>query len=151
MKTANFKINSKHFLYSGLVISFCLLCSGLSSLLSRSDFLAKKEKPMLAEDVAFLCEKLETKSNAVCISGQAVYPKDFSDLISEKFDTPPTTYQDFQNAFIQFQTKTIIETNPNVIISTYDLNRDGEYDLMPYFDGTLEDNVIRFIVFKESF
>ncbi len=151
MKTVNFKINSKYFLYSGLVISFCLLCSGLSSLLSRSDFLAKKEKPMLIEDVAFLCEKLEAKNNTVCVGDQEVHPKDFSDLISEKFETPSTTYHDFQNIFIRFQTKTRIETNPDVIISTYDLNRDGEYDLMPYFDGTLEDNVIKFIVFKENF
>lgn len=151
MKTPNFKINSKHFLYSGLVIAFCILCSGLLILL-RSGYFTEKEKPMLSEDVDFLCEELGIKNNTICFSDQEVYPKDFSDLIEEKFEVDSTSYEDVQSIFSQFQIKLDDDgESPVIFLSYYDINRDGVSDLIFYFDGTLEDNVIRFIVFKESF
>lgn len=106
---------------------------------------------MPIEDVAFLCERLNIEEEPICYSAEKVYPSDFSDFIKEKFETPTTTYQDFQQVFSQYQIKLRVhEDEIPVIVSSYDINRDGNYDLMIYFDGTLEDNVIRFVVARED-
>ena len=129
-------------------IVICLLLIGFLMLSSRGYF-ARKEDPMMKEDVDYLCQQLEIK-DPICGNSQAVYPKDFTIFISERFENSSSSYQDFQNVFSQFQTKLTIYEDPDVIVGVYDINRDGTWDLMPYFDGTLIDNTVRFVVFKES-
>lgn len=147
MKTQNIKFNSKYFLYSLGFILFCVLCGGLLLLSSRGYF---PGKPIPIEDIRYLCNRLEIEEEAICKDNKKVYPSDFSYFIKERFETPSTTYQDFQTVFSQYQISLRIDKEPVVIVALYDINRDGNYDLMPFFDGTLEDNVIRFVVTRED-
>lgn len=150
MTAQKFKINSKYLFYSLGSVLFCVLCGGLLMLSSRGYF-RNPGKPMPIEDVVFLCERLNIEEEPICKNTEKVYPPDFSDFVEEMFETPTTTYQDFQHVFSQYQIKLrVSEKEPPVIISSYDINRDGNYDLMVYFDGTFDDNIIRFVVPRED-
>ncbi|MBN8579628.1 MAG: hypothetical protein J0L96_03065 [Anaerolineae bacterium] len=149
MTAQKFKINSKYFFYSLGFILFCVLCGALLWLSPRGYF-RNLGKPVPIEDVTYLCERLNIEEEPICYSTEKVYPSDFSDFIKEKFETPTTTYQDFQHVFSQYQISLRVDKEPVVIVALYDINRDGNYDLMPFFDGTLEDNVIRFVVTRED-
>lgn len=150
MTAQKFKINSKYFFYSLGFILFCALCGAVLWLSPRGYF-RNPGKPMPIEDVTYLCERLNIEQEPICKNTEKVYPPDFSDFIEEKFETPTTTYQDFQHVFSQYQIKLrVSEEGLPVIVSSYDINRDGNYDLMVYFDGTLDDNVIRFVVPRED-
>ena len=130
-------------------VAIFLLCIGLLMLSSRGYF--SKQEPVKKEDVSYLCEKLEIKDDSICNNSQAVYPDDFSVFISKRFEDSSASYQDFQNIFSIFQMEFSVHEDPNIIISSYDLNRDEDWDLILKFDGTLEENIIRPIVFREDY
>lgn len=139
---------AKYYLAIGLIlITGCLLLI----LASRIHAYFTAPIPMSKEDIDYLCQALNAEAEPVCTSDEKIYTADFSDLISEMFESPNTTYMDFQHVFATYQTKVTLYEDPYVIVALYDLNHDGDWDLMPYFDGTFKDNLIRFVVFRESF
>ncbi len=143
--STRFKISGKLIFYVlGLIIG-CLLCA-----LWFTGFF-RQEKPMLDEDIDYLCTALNAEDEPVCNSNEKIYPRDFSYLITEIFDSPRTRFQDFQHVFAPYQTKLTVYEDTNVIAVDYDINRDGNWDLIPTFFGTFEDNHLRNILFRESF
>ncbi len=142
--STRFKISRKHIFYVSGPIIGCLLCT-----LWFTGFF-ELEKPMLDKDIDHLCVALNAEAEPVCNSDKKIYPRDFTDLIEEMFDSPRTRYQDFQHVFAQYQIKLTVYEDPDLIAVSYDINRDDNWDFSATFDGTFEDNLFRGgILFRE--
>jgi len=97
-------------------------------------------------DVNYLCKKLEAEKEPVCNGNKKIYPRDFSLLISNRFASIPSTYLDVQDVLGIFQMNFDF-TSTGTLISTYDLNRDGKFDVDMTFES---DNTLIAIMFAED-
>lgn len=143
------KINLKTILYTLGGIFGCLSVIGFL-ILSNRGYFVDKGKPMLDKDTAYLCEKLEIKHDPVCAGNQDIYPEDFSTLLTEKFETGIVTYQDVQIVLEPYQASLDVNNDFGFFVVDYDLNQDGVFDLRIKFEGTVENNLLDGILFREE-
>ncbi len=145
-----FFFNTRKYLYTlGIVVTASAICLVLLVLSSRGYF-ANPGKPISSDDIKYLCEKLPKGDRSLCNKKSTIYPKDISGLISANFILNQTDYQDVQEVLAPYRMKIDVEENLHFFVSQYDINKDGQFDVWMRFTGTLNENILDGILFRED-